>query len=242
MLSTKLAEILNVQPGDIIRMQPLIGERRVVTAVVSGTVDTYLGLSAYADISYLSRLIGEQWSANALLVKDWRGAEELPLLNHLKELPSVIGVSRREKNIQHFEETFGRTNAVVIWVFILFAMLIGFGSILNTSLVSLSERQREVGTLRVLGFTTRQVVYIFAAESALLYGIGIALGLYLGIFYVQALAVAYSSELFRFPVVIRAERMAQTAVLMVLCIAVAQYIVYRLVSRLDWLEVLKVKE
>jgi putative ABC transport system permease protein len=241
-LSRKLAELLDVTVGDQLIVQPLMGERRQTTATVVALVDTYVGLSAYARIDYISRLIGEEWAANIILTRDFRGAELAPYLAELKEVRDVVGATRRTQALELFEETFSKANAVIISIFIAFAMVIGFGSVLNSSLVSLSERQREVATLRVLGFTTGQISRIFALESFILYGIGTLLGLYAGVAYIQFLTVAYSSELFRFPMVLRFDRFILTAVLMIACITAAQIAVRILIERLDWLEVMKVKE
>ncbi len=241
-LTRKLAEILHVAPGGMISLRPLIGERRLVQARVVGTVDTYVGLSAYASLDYLSRLIGEDWAANTVLIRNYRQAPTDELISEIKERPTVTSVGERERALAQFEGTFGKVNATIIGIFVIFAALIGFGSVLNSSLVSLSERQREVGTLRVLGYTPLQIAGIFAGESMLLYGIGTIIGLYLGTLYVQLLVVTYSSELFRFPAVIHADRMVQSAALMIFSIVMAQVIVYRLIDRLNWIEVLKVKE
>lgn len=241
-MSRKLAEILSVGVGDEVLVQPLIGERRETTATITALVDTYVGLSAYARIDYVSRLIGEEWVANTILTQSYKGRSDAEYLSGLKEVRDVVGASRRTQALEQFEETFSKANAVIIGIFVAFAMVIGFGSIVNSSLVSLSERQREVATLRVLGFSTEQVARIFALESVLLYGLGTVLGLYAGVWYVEFLSVAYSSELFRFPVVIRPERFVHTVLLMGACIVSAQLVVRMLIVKLDWLEVMKVKE
>ncbi|MCK5558836.1 MAG: ABC transporter permease, partial [Candidatus Hydrogenedentes bacterium] len=83
-LAKKVAELLNVQLGDRVRLRPLIARRQEVVAPVVGIVDTFMGLSAYADISYLSRLLGEEWSANVILGRSFRGSSRLSFLNKLK--------------------------------------------------------------------------------------------------------------------------------------------------------------
>ena len=112
----------------------------------------------------------------------------------------------------------------------------------STPLVTLSERQREVGTLRVLGYTSRQVSKIFSGESYLLNGLGIALGLWAGMGLAYWLSRIYSTELYRFPVVIRPARLLNAIFLMLGFVWLAQRIVRRMIRRLDWLEVLKVRE
>jgi len=241
-LSKKLAEILHARPGDSVRLRPLIARRQEVTAPVVGTVDTFLGLSAYADIGYLSRLLGESWVANVILSDSFAGSRRATFMNALKERPSVMGIGERTRSLTQMEETFGRNMGMMISIMVLFAGLIAFGSVLNAALVSLSERQREVGTLRVLGYTPRQVSAIFSGESYLLNVAGIALGLCAGIGMAHLLSRAYNTELYRFPVVIYPSRLAISAAIMLVFITLAQFIVYRLIRKLEWLEVLKIRE
>jgi putative ABC transport system permease protein len=130
----------------------------------------------------------------------------------------------------------------MISLMVFFSGLIAFGSVLNAALVSLSERTREVGTLRVLGYAPGQAWAIFGGESALLNGVGIVLGLFAGIGLSYGMSQAYSTELYRFPTVIYASSLLLSGILMVVIMAVAQLIVYRLVRKLEWLKVLAAKE
>ncbi len=241
-LSDKLAQILQARPGDTLRLRPLIGRRTEVDAVVASTVETFLGLTAYADMGYLSRLLGEQRVVDDVLITTYSRRASLPLLHALEQRPAVVGISERARALEQLNETFGGTMGAMIGILVLFAGLIAFGSVLNAALVSLSERQREVGTLRVLGYSPTQVAGIFAAESMLLNLLGTALGLYAGVGLAHAISAAYSTELYRFPAVIRPTSLALSASFMVLFLALAQLVVLRLVKRLDWLAVLNVRE
>jgi len=241
-LTRKLAEVLAVRVGDTVRLRPLIGERREAAAPVVGVVESYLGLSAYADIAYLSRLLGEAWSANVLLATGPVGEAPEPFLAALRRRPVIIGLGERERALSQMRATFGETMGTMIAVMVLFAGMIAFGSVLNAALVSLSERQREVGTLRVLGYGPGRVARIFSAESALLNGVGIVLGLAGGVGFAHLISRAYDTELYRFPVVITADRFFVVAALMAAFVGVAELIIYRLVCRLPWLEVLSVRE
>ena len=238
-LSKKLAQILEARPGDRVRLRPLIGRRQTVEAPVVAIVDTFLGLSAYADLDYLSRLLGERSVVNTLLCRtDTHDASEA-LLRKLDERPAVLGLSQRRNAFTQLEESFGKTMGSMIGIMVLFAGLIAFGSVLNAALVSLSERDREVGTLRVLGFSPGMILRIFAGESCLINGAGIVLGIAFGYGLAHLISAAYSTELYRFPVVIEPRRLLQSALLMALFISLAQGIVYLVIRRFAWLKVVK---
>jgi len=241
-LTRKLAEILHVGLGDTVQLRPLIGLRTPVQAPVMGLVDSFFGLSAYANLGYLSRLIGEEWVANVILSDSFRAAAEPALLEALQERPVVVGITERVRALTRLDESFGQTMGIAISVMVLFAGLIAFGSVLNTALVSLSERRREVGSLRVLGYTPAQVSRIFSGESLLLGGLGILAGLLAGVGLAHFMAYAYNTELYRFPAVIYPSRLVMTSGLMVGFLGLSQLIIYRMIRKMDWLEVLKVKE
>ncbi len=241
-LERKLAELINVKIGDRLRLRPLIGQRRSVETYVAATVDGFLGLSAYADLDYLSRLLGEDQCANVLLATADRHVPTETIMTDFKKRPAVVGLGERQRTLTQINETFGETMGQNLTVMVIFAGLISFGSVLNAAIVSLSERRREVGTLRVLGYTNRQVGALFAWESLLLNGIGVLVGLAGGVGLANLLSLAYDTELYRFPVVIYPARVLHAVLIMVAFLLLAQWLVQGMIRRLPWLEVLNVKE
>lgn len=242
LLARKLAEMLRVRPGDTVRLRPLIGKRQEVEVPVSGVVDTYLGLSAYASRDYLSNLIGEEEAVNALLVSTHHQSPSSWLLHQLQRRPGVLGVEQRAVSLKQIRETLDKSITTSLVLLIGFSGSLAFGSVLNTALVSLGERQREVGTLRVLGYTNWEVWRVFAAESYALNGLGILLGLPAGVGFAHMISIAYNTELFRLPVVVSPAALALAAVLMFFFVSLAQLVTLRLITRLAWLDVFKVRD
>jgi putative ABC transport system permease protein len=120
--------------------------------------------------------------------------------------------------------------------------VIFFGSVLNSSLISLAERQREVATFRVLGYTPWQIGGLFFRETALVNAAGTVLGLPLGYALSLAITEAYNNELFRIAVSTPPSLWITTLVLAVMFTLVAHAFVQRTIHRMDWLDALKVKE
>ena len=135
-----------------------------------------------------------------------------------------------------------------MWVFtrlilILFAGIVFFGSILNSSLVSLAERQREVATLRVLGYGPWQVGSLLLRESLIVTLVGTLLGMPLG--YLLTVLSAHGLRLPRcsaFPVVSSPARGSGPWRLAVVFALAAHLSVQRAIHRMDWLEALQAKE
>jgi len=240
-LTRKLADILHVRPGETLRMRPLIGRRRETVVPVVALVDTYLGLSAYADIGYLGRLIGEYRVVNAVFGTTG-GAARNEFLEEIKRRPSAVGYGERSRTLKLIDDVIGASLGPSIAVLVLFAGIIALGSMLNTNLVSLSEREREVGSLRVMGYTPLQALKIFAGESLVVYIFAVAAGLAAGVGLARLISMAYYTEIYRFPVVIRAWQFAAAAAMMAVFFIAAQLLIYRVIIGLDWLEVLKSRE
>ena len=242
LLSRKLAEILHVGPGDVVDLRPLVGRRRKTSAPVVGTVETYMGLSAYADLDYLSRLLGERRVASALLALESGNRNAPPLDSALLRYPTVLDVSRRERALRQVEREFGEVMGQMLGVMVALAGLIAFGSILNASMVSLSERRRDVATLRVLGYDPAETASLFWREQLLLSLLGVAAGVAMGHALSIVVARAYDTELYRFPVMLRGWDVARTVGFMLVFLAAAQVFVVRMVRRLNFVDIVKVKE
>jgi putative ABC transport system permease protein len=241
-LTGKLAEILRVKKGDEIRIRPLIAQRREVNAAVVGISHTFLGLSVYCGKGFLSHLLGEELVANTYFTDTFRDKPLHDLMVALKKRPAVIGLNERRRTLDQMRETMGKFMGSFFVIMIIFAGIIAFGALLNTAMVSLSERQREVGALRVIGYTTSEVWRIFAGEGLILNSVGIFLGVWLGVGLSFLISIGYNTELYRFPVVIYPSRVGLTIVIMLIFLALAQAVVYRMIHNLAWLDSLKVKE
>ncbi|MEX0866942.1 MAG: FtsX-like permease family protein [Pirellulales bacterium] len=242
-MSRRLANWLDLKVGDRVTFQPTVGERRSLQLPVASITDGYLGIAVYADIEYLSRLVAEEFVMNAVqLQTDGSPANLARLYAEIKQLPAVQAANEREDVIFNLEDTFIKTQNVFIFLLILFAGVIFFGSILNSSLISLAERRREVATLRTLGYTNWQVGGLFLRESMLVNLCGAALGMPIGYALAWLLAWAYTTEMFRFPLVAPAWSWAGTLIAAVAFGLAAHAVVQREINRMQWLEALNVKE
>jgi putative ABC transport system permease protein len=95
-LTRKLAEILRAREGDVISMRPLIGRREEARVPVAQVIESFLGLSAYCDLRYLSALLGEEWVTNSVLVTTFQGSRSASFMRELQRRPRIIGVSERD--------------------------------------------------------------------------------------------------------------------------------------------------
>ena len=157
-------------------------------------------------------------------------------------MPALQAVSSRADMIENLQKSFLDLMWISVVVLVGFAGIVFFGSILNSSMVSLAERTREVATLRVLGYGPWQIGNLLLRESMIVTLIGTALGMPIGYGLSVLVAMAYDTEMFRFPVVSSAGTWIWTVVLSVLFALLAHLAVQRTIHRMDWLEALQAKE
>ncbi|MEO1447648.1 MAG: FtsX-like permease family protein, partial [Cyanobacteria bacterium J06635_11] len=200
-LSQKLADILHVQLGDKLTLEVLEGARPTRQVNVSGIFDELVGLSAYMDIHSLNQLMREGTTlSGAYLMVDKQ--QQKQLYQQLKQTPAVASVSLRETIIQQFEEIIGGSMAGFNTVLVGFASVIAFGVVYNATRIALSERSRELATLRIIGFTRGEIAFILLGEQFVLLCLAIPLGFAIGFGMVVWLTQLYDWELFRFPLVV----------------------------------------
>jgi putative ABC transport system permease protein len=242
-MSRMLADILRLSPGDVVVVRPSRGERRNLRVPVSQITDTYIGLAVYADFHYLNKLVGESFAVSGVqLDVDGIQVNQRQLHKQLKELSALQAVSSREAKIKNLQDTVIDTQSTFLGVLIVNAGIIFFGSILNSSLISLAERQRDVATLFVLGYTPRQIGGLFFRETIVVNTIGTLLGLPLGYALATFVTQAYNNELFRIAVAAPPHVWLTTTGFAALFVVLAHLFVQRTINKLDWLDALKVKE
>jgi putative ABC transport system permease protein len=124
----------------------------------------------------------------------------------------------------------------------LMACSIAFGVVYNSARISLSERSRELSSLRVLGYTRGEIAYILLGELGLITLAAIPLGFVVGYWICAYVAQAVSSDLYRVPVIIQLSTYAQAASVVLFSAVISGLIVRRKLNHLDLVEVLKTRE
>ena len=242
-MSRKLAEILRLERGEVVEIRPTKGLREARRVPVVAIADNYMGLTVYADIHYLSRLVREELALSGVqLAVDPRRESLAALYLELKRLPAVQSVSSRADTVANVMETLIKNQRVFIGLLVMFAGVIFFGSVLNSSLISLAERSREVATLRVLGYGEWQVGNLFLRESLLVNTFGTLLGMPLGYLLNWGIIVAYDTDLFRIPIVDPTRSCLITFAVGTIFALLAHGVVQRAIFGMDWLEAMKTKE
>ncbi len=240
-LTEQVAEILESTPGDTITVEVLEGTRGVHKIPVARVVRQFIGLGAYMDLEALNAALGEGPTVSgAYLTLDSR--EQDRIFTELKEAPRVAGVGLREASINDFYESVAENQLMIAFIITIFAGAIAFAVVYNNARISLSERSRELASLRILGFTRAEISYILLGELAIITLLAIPLGFLVGWGLLLYIVRALATDLYRIPLVIGPETYAFAAVLVLATAVISGLIVRRRLNRLDLIGVLKTRE
>jgi putative ABC transport system permease protein len=241
-LADRLAQELAVEPGDTIELEPLLGRiDRTFTITVRAVAQQFVGTGAYMDLLDLSRMLDEPFALNSALLRIEAGGR--PELNkRLKEIGGIAAVSFNQDAYDSIKKTIGQSMAITNTILLSFAAVIAFSIIYNITAVSLSERQRELASLRVLGFSSSEAGRIMYHENILMGVLGIFAGIPMGIGICALLVKAYSNDMFRLPFHIDRSTYATAILLTMSFVLLANLAVRRKIEQLDLVEVLKERE
>jgi len=241
MLTTKLAEILDVRPGQIVMVEILEGARPVRSIPVAGVADELIGISAYMDATALNRLMheGGTVSGGFLAVDPLQLAH---LYSDLKRTPAVSAVVLRDAALKSFNDILYKSLAIFTTVLVAFACVIASGMVYNGARIALSERGRDLASLRVLGFTQGEIGIMLLGEQAILTFAAVPIGFALGYGICALMPILLNTELYRMPLVINRSSYAVAFVVVVLAAFVSGLLVRWRLRHLDLVEVLKTRE
>jgi len=241
LLTTFLAERLGVRGGDLVQVQALEGTRPVAEIPVAGLVDELLGVNAYMSDVAVHRFMHEGGALSGVfLAVDPLAASTV--YSQIRRIPAVTAVNVRRTQQAGFEETLAESFQIPLRLLIVFACIIAAGLVYNGMNVALSERYREIGTLRALGFSRGEVTRLMLAEQGLLMMVGIPVGTVLGFLSCMLVITRFSTEMYRLPLIVVPATYVAAAGLIVAAGAGSALPVRRKIARLPLVEVLKLRE
>ncbi|MEZ4702944.1 MAG: FtsX-like permease family protein [Rhodothermales bacterium] len=240
-LTERLAEILHVSPGDVVVVEVQEGRRLIREVPVVGLTRQYLGVAAYMDLDAVNRLAGGGQALSGVLLTTDRDQEDV-LTKLLQRRPRVIGIVAQERAVASFMETSAESMLTFTFILSFFAGVIAFGVVYNSARIALSERDRELASLRVLGFTRGEIAYILLGELGVLTLMAIPLGFLIGTVITAGIVQGLQTDLYQIPMVLDNKTFALSATVVLASTAISAVIVRRKLNKLDLVGVLKTRE
>jgi putative ABC transport system permease protein len=240
-ISAKLAEVLHTAIGDEVLVEVLEGKRQARSLPVVGLADDLTGVSAYMDIQALNRFLEEgDVITGASFTVD--SASWTEFLHELKNIPRVSWVAIKETLRQNFATTTGRSINLVQTIYLVFATVVAFGVVYNNARISLAERGRELATLRVIGFSEREVASVLVTELVMLTLVAVPLGLFLGTGFATGIVTMVNTETVRLPLLLKSSNYAFAALTVTVASAVSAVLVLRRLKQINLVSALKAPE
>ena len=241
LLGAALARELGATDGATVEVEVLEGSRVRRDAVVAGSFDEDVGLSAVMSLEGLGDLLREGDAASgAHLAIDSAHAARLQAA--LEASPGIAVVSSRRAAMASFQATLQESMLRMTTFNILFGAIIACGVVYNGARIALAQRERELASLRVLGFRRSEVSAILLGEQAVLTLLSIPLGFGLGYAMTAGMTSALQTKLYRVPLVAEPATYAWAAIVVIVAAIASALLVRREVDRLDLVAVLKSRD
>jgi putative ABC transport system permease protein len=241
LLTKTLGELLDLRLGDRIQIELREGQRRTVQAPVAGFIDETIGLSIYAPRSLVDQLSGDQGAISSVLLQVEPGDLEA-VEARLRRSPEVIDVADVHADKRRMFDMNARIMNVWTAISISLAASVAFGVVYNNARINLGARERELASLRVLGFSRREVSTVLLASLALEVLLAIPIGLVAGHFWAERFMATVDPETFRWDVSVAPRTYLLVVLVIVLASSASAFWVRRNVDRFDLMSVLKAKD
>ena len=175
----KTASLIGVKAGDKITLEK---DNRKYKVKITAVTENYMGHYVYMTPPCYEKTFGEkpEYSSTVYTMKEDAESDLETLGNAILKYPAALSISYTSSTAGQVERMLGSLGAV-IWVLIISAGMLAFVVLYNLNNINITERQRELATLKVLGFYDGEVSQYVFRENILLSFIGILAGAVFGI-------------------------------------------------------------
>ncbi|WP_404405304.1 ABC transporter permease [Pelagibacterium halotolerans] len=240
-LATGLANVLGTGPGGTLTIEVQEGRRPVLQMPVVGVAEALLGSPAYLELEALNRALGEpNRISGAHLSIDAAYADAI--YTALKDMPAVAGVSLQSDARASFEKLMNTGAGAIRFIMAAIAGVITFGIVYNSARIAFAERERDLASLRVMGFTKGEAAFVLLGELAVVTVFALPVGAALGYYLAAAIAAGFSTDLYHIPAVFVPSSYGLAAIAVLGAAAISGWLVKRDVDRIDLVSALKTRE
>lgn len=235
-LTKKVSQLLGISENDIVKISNSLGVEKEVK--VSKIVDNYLRHYIYMDKTLYEELFDSTVKYNSIFINTRDDIDEEELTSSLLENDMISKVILTSDVAKMMDDTLKNLNYVV-WILIISAAILAFTVLYNLSNVNISERQRELATIKVLGFYDKEVYDYVSRENTILTIIGILLGLGMGYFLTIIIIKTCELDMLMFPTEIGIFSYIISAILTIIFTVLVDVMNYFSLKKIDMISSLK---
>lgn len=240
-LARQFADMLGVGVGDMLTVEVREGRRPTLQLPVAGFVEALLGTPVYMRNEALSRALREPGRISGAYLKIDQAKRD-DVYAALKDMPMAAGVSLRREAYDNFKKLLDEGPGTFRAIMLVMSIIIAVGVVYNSARIAFIERERDLATLRILGFTKIETGYVLLGELGALSIIALPVGSLIGYFLWLYVATAMSTDLYTIPVVVNAAAFGYAGIVIMVAATAAGAFVQRDINRFDLVPVLKSRE
>ncbi|MDD4752983.1 MAG: ABC transporter permease [Desulfitobacteriaceae bacterium] len=239
LIGENLATKLGIEVGDVIRVETILGlgPTRWADVKVAGINRQLIGGGSFMEITQVNRLLREHLLASGAMLKIDPGKRG-EIEKALNEMTAISSMLSREKELDNFVKNLD-SMIYFVGIMVFFAVTLGFAIVYNSAVVSFGERKRELASLRVVGFSLKEVSALLWKEYFFQAFMGIIFGMPFGYLMALSMLKALNTDLYSLPLVIYPATYAFSAIGGAVFIAAALIFTMRSARDLDLVDVLK---
>ncbi|WP_019723355.1 ABC transporter permease, partial [Enterococcus mundtii] len=240
-ITRKAAELFDLSVGDTVEMYD--DDQQKLHGTVAVILQNYLGNFVYMSPTYYEEISGQPMTTNAYLLKTEKMSkeEEDTLSEELLKTGAVTNTSFISTQIKNQEESLSNLDAVVI-IFVVLSGLLAFIVLYNLTNINISERVRELSTIKVLGFFDKEVTMYIVRENIIFTLLGIIGGFGIGYVLTDFILRQASMESVIFPLVITWVAYTLSAALTILFTVIVMIVTHFKLKHIDMIDALKSNE
>lgn len=238
-ISERLSEYVNVGVGDMLHLVDNDGNE--VDIPVSKIVENYIEHYVYLSPENYQTIFEEEPTFNALLMQYGANADSHQLEQDFSDKEAVLTYLSLDSIENNVQETMGSLNVITL-VLIISAAALAFVVLYNLTNINVSERLRELSTIKVLGFYNREVSMYIYDEVLILTAIGSVIGLVLGVILNQyILKTIQMPNLFFYPIINWPSHLISAAMTFLFS-SIVMLVMHQKLKKIDMVEALKAVE
>ncbi|MFL2028768.1 ABC transporter permease [Loigolactobacillus zhaoyuanensis] len=240
-LSQKLAKLLDVRAGDTVTVTN--SDNQTARVKVRGVTANYAGHFIYMNKTTLNRLFADRYQVNTRLVKTQKqtAAQENAYAKKLLASDKVVHTEFISNQKKAIDQQAAKLNPIV-WIFIFLSGLLSFVVLYNLTNINVSERIRELATIKVLGFFDGEVTNYIVRENVVLTLFGIVVGYGLGNLLTAFILRQAATSTVIFPLTIGWSGYVIAAVMTIVFTVIVMGVTHFRLKRVDMISALAAKE
>ena len=240
-LSKPLAKILNIAPGDDLTVEVREGRRPTLVLPVVALAESFLGSTVYFELEALNKALKEPGRVSGAHL-EIDPAFNTQVNDKLKAMPGVAGVTLNSQARASFQDLMNQGAGAMRFIMATVAVIITVGVVYNSARIAFAEREHDLASLRVIGFTRRETSFVLLGELAVITLLALPIGAGVGYALATLVSSAFSTDLYTIPGDIDPRSMGVAAIYVVLAAMASGWLVQRDVNKLDMVSALKTRE